>query len=574
MALLYQVLCQTYLLGIEAVPVYWMRGKLRNIEITTKNSNYSFVKITSLQSIMLSIAEARSLDPILVEIVRGVASASDLALARLWLIQPGNECPVCAASSTTGRVALHLRGSAGRSTKSRAEYSAITGAFHRVEIGERKIGQIAQSGKPMLIPEIEGTESWIADPVWMREEGIRSFAGQPLIFRGEVLGVLAVFGRTAFTPEQFAWLRTFADHAAVAIANAKAFEELDRLRRRLEAENEYLHDEIRETLHFGEIVGQSACLRKVLEQVALVSDTTATVLIQGESGTGKELIARAIHERSARRNRPFIKVNCGAIQDELFESEFFGHIKGAFTGAIKDRLGRFELAHTGDLFLDEIAEIPLALQSKLLRVLQEKQFERVGDTRTRTVDVRVIGATNRDLKREVEAGRFREDLYYRLTVFPIELPPLRQRPDDVGPLTVHLLKKSAAKLGRDVPRLTREQLAALKNYSWPGNIRELENVIERAMILSRNSRELKFDLPVTSAGVRQPKTVEAGTAEVFTKNEWRAREIENIKAALQKSNGKVFGPGGAAEILGMRPTTLASRLKALGLRKSFFPGGG
>jgi transcriptional regulator with GAF, ATPase, and Fis domain len=340
--------------------------------------------------------------------------------------------------------ALHLLRRAGKSKNDEKDYSAITGAFHRMEIGERKIGQIAATGEPMLIANVTGSEPWIADVAWIRREGIKSFAGQPLIFRGETLGVLAVFSRTAFSQEEFRWLRTFANHAAVAIADARAFDELNRLKKQLEDENEYLHEEIRETLHSGEIVAESAPLKKVLEQVALVAETNATVLIQGESGTGKELIARAIHDRSGRRTRPFIKVNCGAIPDELFESEFFGHVKRAFTGALKDRAGRFELADTGDLFLDEIAEIPLGLQSKLLRVLQEKQFERVGEGRTRTVDVRVIGATNRDLRRDVEEGRFREDLYYRLSVFPIELPPLRARREDIPILAQHFLKKSAA----------------------------------------------------------------------------------------------------------------------------------
>ena len=536
------------------------------------------MNVVSLQSIMLSIAESRSVDSILEQIVRGVAEASDLALARVWLVQTDAECPLCSASRTSAPdvPALHLRASTGTSRKAGREYSSISGAFHRIRIGERKIGQIAESGEPMLIPHVIGSEPWIVDREWMRSEGIQSFAGQPMIFRGECLGVLAVFSRARLSAEEFIWLRTFADHAAVAIGNAKAFEELGRLRAQLEAENEYLQDEIRDTLQFGEMVGQSAALQKVLEQVRLVAETTATVLIQGESGTGKELVARAIHERGRRRERPFIKVNCGAIPRDLFESEFFGHVKGAFTGAIKDRVGRFELAHTGDLFLDEIAEIPLELQAKLLRVLQEGQFERVGDARTRTVDVRVIGATNRDLKREVEEGRFREDLDYRLTVFPIEVPPLRERKEDIPRLAQHFLQRSAAKVGWVGARLSRENLRALQGYDWPGNVRELENVIERATILARNSRELSFNL--RSAG--RAKAVRAeiapaptvAPATVMTQQQVRQQEIDNIMAALEKSKGKVFGAGGAAELLGMRPTTLASRLRALGVRKTFTRG--
>ena len=535
------------------------------------------MNISSLQAIMLSIAEARSLRPILDQVVRGVAEAFDLALARLWLIMGDADCPSCSAdpsSANTDR-ALHLMGSAGKSRQKGKIYSATTGGSHRVTLGERKIGQIALSGKPMLIPHVTGNEAWVADPAWIQGERIQSFAGQPLIFRGETFGVLAVFSRTEFAAEDFKWLRTFADHAAVAIANARAFEELGRLKNQLQAENEYLHAEIRDSLHFGTIVGQSAALKKVLEQVALVAETNATVLIQGESGTGKELIARAIHERSLRRNGPFIRVNCAAIPEELFESEFFGHVKGAFTGAIKDRVGRFELAHGGDIFLDEIAEIPVSLQTKLLRVLQEKQFERVGDTRTRTVDVRVIGATNRDLKREVDEGRFREDLFYRLTVFPIEVPPLRQRKEDIPLLALHFTNKSAARLGAAIPRLTREHVRLLQNYDWPGNIRELENVVERTMILSKRSGGLSFELgPARSSRSPAPATNETPAVPdraILTKNQLREREVRNILAALQQSNGKIFGPAGAAEILGMRPTTLASRLKALGLKKAYLP---
>jgi transcriptional regulator with GAF, ATPase, and Fis domain len=353
-----------------------------------------------------------------------------------------------------------------------------------------------------------------------------------------------------------------------------AFEELERLRAKLVAENDYLHEEIRDTRQFGEIVGHSPVLQKVLEQVSLVAETNATVLIQGESGTGKELIARAIHERSLRKAQPFVRVNCGAIPEALFESEFFGHVRGAFTGAIKDRVGRFELAESGTLFLDEIAELPLALQTKLLRVLQEKQYERVGDARPRTVDVRLIAATNRDLKKEVEAGRFREDLYYRLTVFPIESPPLRERKEDIKALAFEFLKRAATKLKLEVPPLTREGLRQLEAYNWPGNIRELENVIDRAAILSKTTARLTFALGPAGTHSRpksSPEPKPAAQAPVLTAVDLRNRETENILAALRQSSGKVFGPGGAAEILGMRPTTLASRLKALGLKKSFFP---
>src|SRR5260370_23532358 len=260
----------------------------------------------------------------------------------------------------------------------------------------------------------------------------------------------------------------------------------------LERENELLNDEIR--LNFGSIIGQSEVLRKVLAQISTVAPTEANVLILGESGTGKELVARAIHDLSAHKDHPLVRVNCASIPKELFESEFFGQVRGAFTGAIKDRAGRFELADGGTLFLDEIGEIPLDLQSQLLRVLQEGQFERVGEERTRTVKVRLIVATNRDLLAEAKAGRFRLDLYYRLSVFPIELPPLRERPEDIGPLADHFVQQSARRLGVPRPRLTRMQAQELESYDWPGNVRELQNVVERAVILAPGAR-LQSALP-------------------------------------------------------------------------------
>jgi transcriptional regulator with GAF, ATPase, and Fis domain len=533
------------------------------------------MNVALLKSIMLSVAQARSVEPILEEIVRGVASSVDVALVRIWLLEEGAECAVCTerGESGSGSRELHLVASAGESKTSDENYDSIRGESHRVALGERKIGRIAESGEAMLIPDVSPQQDWVADPQWVEREEIRSFFAQPLTCRNEVLGVLAVFNRTKLTEEEVSWLRTFADHAAVAIWNAKAFEELNLLRRQLELENEYLHDEVKQALQFGDIVGASGALRKVLEQVELVASTDSTVLILGESGTGKELIARAIHERSPRRGHPLIKVNCGAVPQELFESEFFGHVKGAFTGAIKDRTGRFELADGGDILLDEIGEIPLSLQAKLLRVLQEKQFERVGDTKTRMVNARVIAATNRDLREEVRLGRFREDLYYRLTVFPIEVPPLRDRAADIPLLAKHFMEQSARRLNMPVPKLTRAHAEQLAGYKWPGNVRELENVVERAMILGRNGKPLQFDLPKKSGkpSLKSPVAAirPAPRVVIRTREQLWEEERRNVLAALEQTNGKVFGPGGAAELLGMRPTTLASRLRALGLQKRY-----
>jgi transcriptional regulator with GAF, ATPase, and Fis domain len=333
----------------------------------------------------------------------------------------------------------------------------------------------------------------------------------------------------------------------------------------LEAQNAYLIDELRSEQNFGDIVGASTRLRKVMQQVQLVAPTDATVLIIGESGTGKELIARAIHEKSARRERPSVRLNCSAVPEGLFESEFFGHVKGAFTGALRDKPGRFELAEGGTLFLDEIGEVPLAMQPKLLRVLQEQELERVGDTHTRKVNVRVIAASNRDLKKEVDEGRFRQDLFYRLSVFPVEVPPLRERPEDIEPLVAHFIRQSARRMNRPEPQLSKTALDQLAAYHWPGNVRELQNTIERAIILWQNG-PLAFDLPVP----RAPKKIDeqakaAAEATVLTRDDLKRHEREAIVNALKRTNGKVSGPGGAAELLGMKPTTLSSRISSLGI---------
>jgi transcriptional regulator with GAF, ATPase, and Fis domain len=292
------------------------------------------------------------------------------------------------------------------------------------------------------------------------------------------------------------------------------------------------------------------------------------VLVLGESGVGKELVARAIHERSPRRARPLIKVNCGAVPAELFESEFFGHVKGAFTGAARDRVGRFELAHGGTLFLDEVGEIPLAQQVKLLRVLQEKTLERVGEERTREVDVRVVAATNRDLRREVDAGRFRADLYYRLSVFPLDVPPLRDRIDDVAALAAHLVRRAAQSMNVPVPRIPRAVVDQLRAYDWPGNVRELQHVVERAVILSRGGPLAVGDLGAAGARatVRRGAPAAVEGEELPTLADLRRRERDVIASALERSGGRVSGAGGAAEILGLPATTLDSKLDAHGLR--------
>jgi transcriptional regulator with GAF, ATPase, and Fis domain len=311
-------------------------------------------------------------------------------------------------------------------------------------------------------------------------------------------------------------------------------------------------------------------LKRLLRQVEMVARTDATVLILGESGTGKELIAREIHKNSRRSERPLIRVNCASIPRELYESEFFGHIKGAFTGAVKDRAGRFEAAHGGTLFLDEVGEIPLELQSKLLRVLQEGQYERVGEERTRTVDVRIIAASNRDLPTDVEAGRFRQDLYYRLNVFPMKVAPLRERKEDIPLLAAHFLEKAIRKLKLPPARLTQAHIARFQSYDWPGNVRELQNMIERALILAQNG-VLWFDLPdhpdTAASAPAGPPAGDGPEPAILSDIELRQRERDNTLAALHKTGWKIHGPGGTAELLGLKPTTLISRIKKLRLKK-------
>jgi PAS domain S-box-containing protein len=378
------------------------------------------------------------------------------------------------------------------------------------------------------------------------------FTSTPVISDGRIVGAVVVF-------------RDITERRNTENQLQSALDELQLLKKRLEEQNAYLQEEIHIEHNFREIVGQSAPILKIIKQIDVVAPTDASVLINGESGTGKELIARAIHQASRRNASPLIRVNCAAIPTELFESEFFGHIRGAFTGAVRDRVGRFELADGGTLFLDEIGEIPLELQSKLLRVLQEGQFERVGEERTRKVDVRIIAATNRDLRLEVAAKRFREDLYFRLNVFPIQSPALRDRPMDIAPLAAHFLKQTAKRLNMPGRRLRNLDIERLQHYSWPGNIRELQNVIERALITSIGE-DLTLDLPEEQKHSPQLSQLPSAPLTIMTDAQFRELERNNMQAALKAADGRLFGKGGAAELLGLKPTTLASRFKRLDIK--------
>ena len=343
------------------------------------------------------------------------------------------------------------------------------------------------------------------------------------------------------------------------------------LQKRLQAENLFLKKELADSAAYGEIIGESPSIKTIISQIELVAPTQANVLILGESGTGKELVAREIHRHSHLKEHPFIRVNCATIPKDLYESEFFGHVKGAFTSAVRDRIGRFEAADGGTLFLDEVGEIPLPLQGKLLRVLQEGEFERVGEGLTRKVTVRIIAATNTKLQEAVRYKRFREDLYYRLNVFPIKITPLRSRKDDLPILASHLIERSAKRLSRPTPKLTKANLLDLQAYDWPGNVRELQNIIERALILSPSGR-LRFDLPsvdrTVAAGLesRSPQENYKDTP-VLTEDEIKALQKQNIITALEQSGGRIYGKKGAAKLLGIKPTTLTERMKAMRIEK-------
>lgn len=392
------------------------------------------------------------------------------------------------------------------------------------------------------------------------QEGLRSGCILPLISRDQLRGTLTVASLrpNAFGAGDVDLLKQVAGQVAVAVDNAIAFREIAELKEKLAEEKLYLEDEIRTEHNFEEIVGESEALRRVLKQVETVAPTDSTVLILGETGTGKEVVARAIHNLSGRRERTFVKLNCAAIPSGLLESELFGHEKGAFTGAITQRIGRFELAHQGTLFLDEIGDIPLELQPKLLRVLQEHEFERLGSARTLKVDVRVVAATNRDLAEMVAEKQFRSDLYYRLNVFPVRVPPLRERREDIPLLVPYFAQRYARRLDKRIETIPTETMDALIEWTWPGNIRELENVIERAVILSRGP-VLYVPPGEFSSPAENPPQVVARLEDA---------ERQHIRRALDETKGVVGGPHGAAALLGMKRTTLQSKMRKLGIATS------
>ena len=527
--------------------------------------------------ILLEIAHEQSLERLLQKLIDRAMERPHMVCGPVWLIEKGDLCATCLRRPECPDQSrcLHLPAAKGKSICDRGQgFGRFAPQTAGEPLGATPIGSVVVSGQQRAVPDLNKHPESPLDPVWMREAGIRGYAINPISYKGDTLGAIVTATREPFQEELRPWGRIFADHLGAAIANASAFEEIQRLKGQLELQNAYLQEAVVETKAFGDLVGQSAALRHIVSQIDVVTSTEASVLILGETGTGKELVAHEIHCRSARKDGPLVRVNCASIPRELFESEFFGHVRGSFTGAVQDRAGRFETAEGGTIFLDEVGEIPMDIQNKLLRILQEKRYERVGDDRTRRADVRIVAATNRDLKKAVAAGRFREDLNYRLNVFPIQVPPLRQRMDDIPLLAKHFVELSTRELKCAKPRLTRAAVTKLQSYDWPGNLRELRNVVERAMILARGG-VLEFDPPITvqEASPARPNPLVDSSVRTSAQPEFLAEvelerfEGDNLVQALEAANWKIKGPDGAAELLGVKPTTLLSRMAKWGLSR-------
>jgi formate hydrogenlyase transcriptional activator len=424
-------------------------------------------------------------------------------------------------------------------------------------------GYVFKTGEPRIFSLADLDR--LPESRFITARGIRSACAVPLATAHGILGTLnlGAFVEDAFSPAQFSLLTRVAGQIAIALRNAIAYERIEELNAQLAREKLYLEDEIRSDHQFEEIIGRSRALGRVLREIETVAPTDSTVLISGETGSGKELVARAIHQVSSRLDQPFVKLNCAAIPTGLLESELFGHEKGAFTGAINQRIGRFELASRGTVFLDEVGEIPLEVQPKLLRVIQEREFERLGSTRTLRTNARLIAATNRDLAALAAEQRFREDLFYRLNVFPIAVPPLRDRREDIPMLVRHFAQQFARRMKKTIEVIPTETMEALTRYDWPGNIRELQNLIERAVILSTGST---LDVPVASLNGRRAAPEQDDAAATLEDADRR-----HIVAALERTNWVIAGPNGAAARLGMKRSTLQFRMRKLGIARPSSP---
>jgi len=508
------------------------------------------IACVNLEDIALQMTSSLNLNEVLTTISQGLVDELGAAFARIWLLGPGDLCDECFKSSScrNQEQCLHLKASAGM-------YTNLSGEHRRIPLDHPPLGRVAIDKKPIFSEDLIN-DNRFPNKEWIKANEFCCYAGYPLVFRDELLGTTAIFGQSKMPQSGFEHVAGFANQASIAIKNAQLFGEVEQLKNQLQTECNYLREEIKGEHNFEEIIGQSDVLKSVLFRVEQVAPSDTTVLLLGETGVGKELIARAIHQLSFRNARPLVKVSCATLPANLIESELFGHEKGAYTGAEAKREGRFEVAHGGTLFLDEIGELPLELQTKLLRMLQDGEFERLGSSQTMSVDVRVIAATNRDLEQDVGSGRFRKDLYYRLQVFPITVPPLRDRREDIPLLVRFFVERFARKAGKTIDTVPAEALEVLQRYPWPGNVRELQNVIERAVINTRGPGLRLMDTLAAPAvlGLASPRTLAES-------------EAECIVRTLEATHWKIEGQDGAAKALGVPASTLRNRMQKHGIHR-------
>jgi transcriptional regulator with GAF, ATPase, and Fis domain len=542
------------------------RNLLKNHEIScklapmTRPTAYQ-PQFEPLKALLLELSRQSTTGSLLGLVVNRLAERRDVALARIWLSRPGDICSSCdrRGDCPDRSACLHLVSSAGRSsTDETADWSGTGGFFRRFPLGVGRFGRIASQGETLSLEKLDGQSDDIARPDWVHRESIRSFGGEPLLFDGKALGVLAVFTRVPLARDGLDWLRAIADHTAHALARVRVMERLQAEQARLRHETVYLRRELDEARSHEAVVAESAAMKKVVRQIEVVAPTDASVLILGEPGTGKELVAQEIHRRSKRGERSLIRFDCSGEDADRAGPALFGD-------AASDGPARLELANGGTLLLDQVGRLPLAQQNGLMQLLQEGSYRRAGEGGTHPADVRIIATSDRELEKEIEAGRFRRDLYFRLGVVPIELTPLRGRPEDLPALAELFLERAARKRGKRAPRPSRDDLRALAEYEWPGNVDELRSVIDLAVLHARGG---KLRVVLTPGVSKRRAPVDAGhRGAIVPEAEMRRRERANILAALGQTDWKIYGRGGAAELLGLKPTTLASRIKKLRLNR-------
>ncbi len=562
--------------GISEAEIQFMKRVAAQVAVAVDNA----LNFEAAEAYQKQLARERDRLQVLLEINNLLVSTRDPAtvfkgiVSSLKPVLQHDYTSLALLDSVSGLLKIHYLDLPGNSSVSKAEIT--------VPLEDSPSGQCFSSGQ-VLITRGKDLDRYHLEVLrFLRDQGVQAICCVPLITHGRTFGTINLASRNpdAFTPADVELMQQVAVQVAIALENALAFKEIDALKDKLAVEKLYLEEEIRSEFNFEEIIGDSPTLRRTLAQVELAAPAGTTVLIQGETGTGKEIIARAIHNLSPRRERTFVKVNCAAIPAGLLESELFGHERGAFTGALSQKMGRFEFADRGTIFLDEIADLPLELQPKLLRVLQEQEFERLGGNRTQRVDVRVVAATNADLAQLVAERKFRSDLYYRLNVFPIFVPPLRERREDVPLLVRYFVQKFSRRQNKTVEYVPADVMDALVNYSWPGNIRELENLIERAVLLSAG-KELRVPLAELKAasaalaaapGSAESSGSSSSPAPTTSSSSGQIATLEDadrqhILRALRQTNWRIAGPRGAASLLGMKRTTLQARIRKLGIKR-------